>query len=175
MGPSDIDRALDAIAGGLLEAADGRPLALVGIRTGGVPLAERLARRIADRTGEAPPVGVLDITLYRDDVFGGLEQPEVGPTDIAFPIGERVLGLVDDVLYTGRTVRAALDELMDFGRPTRVLLAVLVDRGGRELPIQPDLVGATARAAAGESVEVRLKETHGEDAVVVMGGDGEGG
>ena len=169
MGPADIDRALDAIAEGLVTEAGGRPLALVGVRTGGVPLAERLATRVAGRTGTRPPLGVLDITLYRDDVFRGLEQPEVGPTDIAFPVGNRVLCLVDDVLYTGRTVRAALDELMDFGRPRRVLLAVLVDRGGRELPIQADLVGAVLEVAPDESVQVRLKETHGTDEVMVLG------
>lgn len=169
MGPAQIDRALAAIADRLVSLAGDRPLALVGVRTGGVPLAERLARLVADRTGTAPPLGVLDITLYRDDVFRGLEQPEVGPTDITFPVGDRILCLVDDVLYTGRTVRAALDELMDFGRPRRVLLAVLVDRGGRELPIQADLVGEVLDVAADESVQVRLKETHGKDEVMILG------
>ncbi len=149
--------------------SDPTSLVLVGIRTGGVPLAERLAGRLGQELGITPPLGLLDITLYRDDVFRGLEQPHVGPTEIGFRLGDKLVVLVDDVLYTGRTVRAAIDALMDFGRPRRILLAVLVDRGGRELPIAADVVGAKVEAAADETVEVRLVETAGEEAVLVMG------
>jgi pyrimidine operon attenuation protein / uracil phosphoribosyltransferase len=165
-----IERRLDEMAEAIVSACpEPSALALVGVRTGGVPLAERLARRIEAATGVAPPLGRLDITLYRDDVFRGLEQPEVGPTEIDFRLGDRFVVLVDDVLYTGRTVRAAIDALMDFGRPRRILLAVLVDRGGRELPIAADVVGEGVEAGADETVEVRLGKSRDEDAVVVMG------
>lgn len=175
LGPGDIGDALDEMAAALLEASgDAKDLVLVGVRTGGVPLAERLRARLEARTGVVPPLGILDITLYRDDVFQGLEQPQVGPTDIRFPLGDKRVVLVDDVLYTGRTVRAALDEIMDFGRPRRILLAVLVDRGGRELPIQADIVGRTLEVGDDETVEVRLTELHDEDAVLVLKRKGDG-
>ncbi len=132
-----------------------RALCLVGIRRGGVPLAERLAARVHAATGVAPLLGSLDITLYRDDL-GAHPVPKVGPTRIDFPITDRIVILVDDVLYTGRTVRAALDELADFGRPRRVYLAVLVARPGRELPIQADFIGQEVDADPSERVEVRL-------------------
>ncbi len=136
------------------------PLVLVGIRTAGVPLAERLKKMIAE-TGElpAPELGAIDITLYRDDVFEGLPKPEVGSTELpGHSIAGRAVVLVDDVLYTGRTIRAALDALMDYGRPRAVELAVLVDRGHRELPIQPDYVGLTVQTTRSESVKVTLAE-----------------
>jgi pyrimidine operon attenuation protein/uracil phosphoribosyltransferase len=135
-------------------------LVLVGVRTSGVPLAERLQALLADQGGgDQVPLGAVDITLYRDDVFYGLPRPEVGPTELHEPIEDRVVVLVDDVLYTGRTVRAALDELMEFGRPRAVELAVLVDRGHRELPIQPDFVGVRVETSRDESVRVMLRET----------------
>ncbi len=130
-------------------------------------LAERLRRELAG-AGRAVPIGTLDIALYRDDLSEHASAPVVGPTDIRFPVTGKTIVLVDDVLYTGRTVRAALDELVDFGRPRRVLLAVLVDRGGRELPIAADVVGAQLTVPDAEQVEVRLVEGGAaEDAVVV--------
>jgi len=144
-------------------------LAVVGVRRGGVHLAERIRLEIGQATGAPPPAGTLDIALYRDDLAERGVAPVVGPTDIRFPVQGRTIVLVDDVLYTGRTVRAALDELVDFGRPRRVWLAVLADRGGRELPIAADFVGARVAAAEGEDVQVRLSESGtGEDAVLAM-------
>ncbi|RMG15372.1 MAG: bifunctional pyr operon transcriptional regulator/uracil phosphoribosyltransferase PyrR [Deltaproteobacteria bacterium] len=170
LGPKEIDAALGRMAAALARRIDApERLALVGIRTGGVPLAERLARRLAESTGHEVALGTVDITLYRDDVFRGLPTPIVGPTEIDFAVGDREIVLVDDVLYTGRTVRAAIDAVMDLGRPRRILLAVLVDRGGRELPICPDVTGVDLTVAADESVQVLLQETTGEDAVVVRG------
>ena len=146
-------------------------VALVGIRTGGLVLAERLADLICDIEGARPALGAIDITLYRDDVFDGLPRPEVGPTELPFAIsGVRVV-LVDDVLFTGRTVRAALDALMDFGRPAMVQLAALVDRGLRELPIRPDYVGLKLETTRDESVRVELRESFGADRVVVRARD----
>jgi pyrimidine operon attenuation protein/uracil phosphoribosyltransferase len=142
-------------------------LALVGIRTGGLHVAERLAALIAQAEGTRPPLGAIDITLYRDDVFRGLPRPEVGPTELPFALGGVTVVLVDDVLYTGRTVRAALDALMDYGRPRAVHLAVLIDRGLRELPIRADYVGLSAETAPDESVKVALRETDGVDRVFV--------
>jgi pyrimidine operon attenuation protein/uracil phosphoribosyltransferase len=158
-------------AGTIAAAASGGPgpLVLVGIRTAGVPLAERLAQFIAE-TGEAerPELGAIDITLYRDDVFNGLPKPEVGSTELpGHSIAGRTVVLVDDVLYTGRTIRAALDALMDYGRPKKVQLAVLVDRGHRELPIQPDYVGSTVQTGPNESVKVTLKELGQTDRVAL--------
>ena len=149
-------------------AAEG--LAIVGIRRGGVHLAARLRRALAARFGQEPPTGTLDIALYRDDLAARGAAPVVGPTDIRFPVQGRTVVLVDDVLYTGRTVRAALDELVDFGRPKRVGLAVLVDRGGHELPIAADFVGARLEVPGGQDVQVRLREDgKGEDVVLVTG------
>jgi pyrimidine operon attenuation protein/uracil phosphoribosyltransferase len=154
-----INRALRRIAHEIVERnAHASELILVGIHTAGVPLAERLARLIGE-TGEraAPPVGKIDITLYRDDVFEGLPKPEVGATELPnHSIAGKTVVLVDDVLYTGRTIRAALDALMDYGRPRAVQLATLVDRGHRELPIQPDYVGLTVQTTRAESVKVIL-------------------
>ena len=140
-----------------LERSRGGQLAVVGIRRGGVHLAERLRRELSAAGGEVP-IGTLDIALYRDDLSERAPAPLVGPTVIDFSVTGKTIVLVDDVLYTGRTVRAALDELVDFGRPRRVLLAVLVDRGGRELPIAADIVGARLEVPEAEQVEVRLTE-----------------
>jgi len=150
-------------------AATASPLLLVGIRTAGVPLAERLKKFIAEAGDvSAPELGAIDITLYRDDVFEGLPKPEVGSTELpGHSIAGRTIVLVDDVLYTGRTIRAALDALMDYGRPRAVQLAVLVDRGHRELPIQPDYVGITVQTSRAESVKVTLAELGQTDRVVL--------
>ena len=148
---------------------DARSLALVGIRTGGAHIAERLAREIAKLRGDVPPVGILDITLYRDDVLlAGNPVPQLRGTEIDFAVDGRAVVLVDDVLFTGRTVRAALDALLDLGRPANVRLAVLVDRGLRELPVAADFVGRAIETTRHEHVEVRLVEEGAiEDAVVV--------
>jgi pyrimidine operon attenuation protein/uracil phosphoribosyltransferase len=171
MNAEAIDRAVKRMARELVERAraQGGDLAVVGIRRGGVHLAERLRREIAAVTGREPPVGTLDIALYRDDLSERAPAPVVGPTEIPFPVTGKTIALVDDVLYTGRTVRAALDELVDFGRPRRVLLAVLVDRGGRELPIAADVVGLSMAVPEAEQVEVRLAESGApRDEVVVQ-------
>jgi pyrimidine operon attenuation protein/uracil phosphoribosyltransferase len=167
MNADAIQRAVRRMAREIAERAGPGELAIVGIRRGGVHLAERLRRELA-ASGKEPPLGTLDIALYRDDLSERAAAPVVGPTDIPFSITGKTIVLVDDVLYTGRTVRAALDELVDFGRPRRVLLAVLVDRGGRELPIAADVTGAQVAVPEAEQVEVRLTEGGAaEDAVVV--------
>jgi pyrimidine operon attenuation protein / uracil phosphoribosyltransferase len=141
---------------------------LVGVRTRGVPLAQRLAALIKEAAGQAPPVGALDITLYRDDLTTIAPNPVIQGTEIPVSIDGRTVVLLDDVLYTGRTVRAALDELIDFGRPDRIKLAVLVDRGHRELPIRADFVGKQLTTRRDEVVQVRLRETDGEDRVLLL-------
>jgi pyrimidine operon attenuation protein/uracil phosphoribosyltransferase len=144
-------------------------LALIGIRTRGVPIARRLAAVLHDIAGTTVPTGVLDITLYRDDLMRHAvgPQPVLRKTDIDFSIDDRRILLVDDVLYTGRTIRAALDALIDFGRPGAIELAVLVDRGHRELPIKADYVGKNVPTSLSESVQVRLAEVEGLDEVVI--------
>jgi len=142
--------------------------ALVGVRSRGVPLAHRLARAIAKACGATPPVGALDISLYRDDFTSIAPQPITKGTEIPFTIDGRTVILVDDVLYTGRTVRCALDELIDFGRPARIELAVLVDRGHRELPIRADYVGRTVSTTRSELVQVLLAEQDGKDGVTLL-------
>lgn len=145
-------------------------LAIVGIRERGVPLARRLARRLLEITGHEVPTGALDITLYRDDLMRHAvgPQPVVRSTDILFDIDDRLILLVDDVLYTGRTIRAALDALIDFGRPKAIQLAVLIDRGHRELPIKADYVGKNVPTSRRESVQVRLEEVDGHDDVLIQ-------
>jgi pyrimidine operon attenuation protein/uracil phosphoribosyltransferase len=142
-------------------------LVLVGIAARGDDLARRLAAEVHRIEGADLPVGVLDITFYRDDIGMRAEAPEVHETRIEFDINEKTVVLVDDVLFTGRTIRAALDALVDFGRPTAIQLAVLVDRGHRELPIRADFVGKNVPTRMDEDVRVALKEVDGEDAVVV--------
>jgi len=142
-------------------------LALVGIRTRGLPLARRLAEILEAAHalgGRRVPVGALDIALYRDDAFDGGSRVAVGASHLPFDVASRTIVLVDDVLFTGRTIRAALDALMDFGRPRRIQLAVLVDRGHRELPIQPDYVGQVIATESGQSVKVHLPEVDGGEA-----------
>jgi pyrimidine operon attenuation protein/uracil phosphoribosyltransferase len=169
-------RTLTRIAHEIVERNRGvESLALVGVRTRGVPIAARLAARLREISGRDVPVGALDITLYRDDLMLNAvgPQPLVRSTDIPFSIDDRIIVLVDDVLYTGRTVRAALDELIDFGRPRAIQLVVIVDRGHRELPIKADYVGKNLPTSRGESVSVRLLETDGCDQVVIERTDGE--
>ena len=146
-------------------------LALVGIRSRGEHLARRLAEQLQQIAGRALPTGALDITLYRDDLMRHAvgPQPLVRSTEIPFSIDDRIILLVDDVLYTGRTVRAALDALIDFGRPQAIQLVVLVDRGHRELPIKADYVGKNVPTSRRESVQVRLEEVDGDDEVVING------
>jgi len=162
----ELERALIRIAHEIVESAKGAEgLALVGIHTRGVPIAERLADRIASFEGVRPPVGKLDITLYRDDLTEIALQPVVRRTEVDFDIAGMRLVLCDDVLYTGRTARAALDALVDMGRPAVIQYAVLVDRGHRELPIRADFVGKNVPTRRDEVVKVRLVETDGEDVV----------
>ncbi|MDH4228801.1 MAG: bifunctional pyr operon transcriptional regulator/uracil phosphoribosyltransferase PyrR [Nitrospirota bacterium] len=161
---SDARRAIRRLAHEVLEARKGAGnLVLVGIRTGGEPLAHQLADAIRQIEDVEPPLGLLDITLYRDDLGARGGQPVVRETRIPFDITGRDVLLVDDVLFTGRTIRAALNALMDFGRPARVQLAVLVDRGHRELPIRPDFVGKNIPTGPGDRVEVRF----GDDRQVI--------
>ncbi len=169
MDAARMGRTLARIAHEIVERhADMKGVTLVGVRSRGVPLARRLARLLREATGVEPPVGALDITLYRDDFTTIAAQPVAKGTDIPFSIDGRVVVLVDDVLFTGRTVRAALDELIDFGRPARIELAVVVDRGHRELPIRADYVGKTMTTARDEVVQVLLAEEDGKDGVVLL-------
>ena len=165
-----IDRALSRIAHEILEKnKSSRGLALVGIQTRGVPLAHRIGAKIREIEKQAEvPVGVLDINLYRDDLDHIRDVPVLRKTEIPFGVEGTTIVLVDDVLFTGRTIRAALDGLIDLGRPRAIQLAVLVDRGHRELPIRPDYVGKNVPTSLRESVEVHLKETDGEDAVLIV-------
>jgi pyrimidine operon attenuation protein/uracil phosphoribosyltransferase len=164
-----IDRALTRIAHEILERTRGtESLALIGIKTRGVTLAQRIAEKIRAIERATPPVGALDITLYRDDLGMLAGQPVVKGTEIAFPLKEKIVVLVDDVLFTGRTIRAALDALIDLGRPRLIQLAVLVDRGHRELPIRPDYVGKNLPTSQRETVAVKLREQDGQDRVVIM-------
>lgn len=157
---------LERMAAAIMERAAGTdPLLLVGIQRRGVELSERLAALLAGPLGAQPGLGKLDITLYRDDLQAIGPRPVVGETRLPPSLDGRTVVIVDDVLFTGRTIRAALDELADFGRPRRILLAVLVDRGGRELPIHPDVAGLVARTGPGDHVHVRVAELDGEDAV----------
>ena len=170
-----ISRTLSRIAHEVIENnADLEQVALVGIHTRGVPLAHRLRRLIAERSGEEVALGTLDITFYRDDVQvrGGEAplhaQPVVRASTLDFPLEGRTCILVDDVLYTGRTIRAAIEALFDYGRPARVQLAVLADRGHRELPIRPDYVGKNLPTSRGERIQVQLVEVDEVDRVVLV-------
>ena len=168
MDEKSIKLALNRICHEIVERNGGTSdLAIIGIRTGGAFLAERIAATLG-KIGETKiPVGIIDITLYRDDIQDKLDQPLVQETSIPFDIGNKIIVLVDDVLYTGRTVRAALDAIIDFGRPRGIQLAVLVDRGLRELPIKADFAGRDVTTTQKERVEVHLKEMDGVDQVTI--------
>lgn len=161
-------RALVRIAHEIVERNQGiTDLCVVGVRTRGVPLAQRLSRLIGGIEGREIPCGILDITLYRDDLTTIANQPVVQKTEVPFPVAGRTVILVDDVIYTGRTARAALDALIDLGRPRAIQLAVLIDRGHRELPIRPDFVGKNVPTSIREVVAVQLAETDGVERVVI--------
>lgn len=163
-----IERALIRISHEIIEKNKGvENLALVGIKTRGVPLADRIAKYIESFEGERIPVGILDITLYRDDLTEKFEQPSLNNTCIHFDIRNKTIVLVDDVLFTGRTVRAAMDAIIHIGRPKSVQLAVLIDRGHRELPIRADYVGKNVPTSLAEVVHVKLLETDGENRVII--------
>lgn len=169
MDPGDIARALTRVAHEILERNKGvKDLALVGIRTGGVHLAHRLAKRIQDIEQAPVPIGDLDITLYRDDLSLRKEQPVLRTTSVPFDISDKIVVLVDDVLFTGRTIRAAMDGLMDLGRPAEIQLAVLVDRGHRQLPIKANYIGKNLPTSREENVQVLLEEAGEDDRVVIL-------
>jgi pyrimidine operon attenuation protein/uracil phosphoribosyltransferase len=166
---TQIKRAMIRIGHEILERNnEGKNLALIGIRARGDILADRLAGIIAESEGIELPVGYMDINFYRDDIHIKLDQPEIRQTEILFDLRDKIIILVDDVLFTGRTIRAALNQLSDFGRPRAIQLAVLVDRGHRELPIKPDYVGKNLPTNRDDEVVVKLKETDGEDSVSIL-------
>ena len=169
MDSAGMARVVSRMAHEVVEALGGTDnVALIGIRTRGVPLAQRLAAEIERSAGVRIPVGLLDITLYRDDLSTVAASPVLKRTEIAFPVEEKTIVLCDDVLFTGRTVRAAIDATLDFGRPRRVLLAVLVDRGRRELPIEAQFVGKRIDTSTTEIVSVTFRETDREDDVWLL-------
>ncbi|MEO7041641.1 MAG: bifunctional pyr operon transcriptional regulator/uracil phosphoribosyltransferase PyrR [Gemmatimonadaceae bacterium] len=164
-----VERTLRRMAGEIVESNGGTDnLIIVGIQRRGVQLADRIVALIKASDGVTVPRGALDITLYRDDLQTIGPRPVVGATDIPGAIDGSTVVIVDDVLFTGRTIRAALDELADFGRPARIELAVLIDRGGRELPIQPDVVGRKIEARSGDRVDVLVGDLDGRSAVVLV-------
>ncbi len=168
MDESMIDRALSRIAHEILERNKGLDkLYLVGIQRRGVPLAERIADKIEAIEGHRPPVGILDITFYRDDLSMLAEHPVVNGTDMPFSVNDVKIVLVDDVLYTGRTCRAAIEAIFDLGRPQMIQLAIMIDRGHRELPIRADYIGKNVPTSRSEIVHVRIKEQDGLDHVVL--------
>src|SRR5713101_6190311 len=169
MSASEIDRTLVRLAHEILEkSADLDKLAFIGIRRRGVPLAQRLARKIESLEKRPVPVGILDINLYRDDLTTVDIKPVVNATEIPFSVQGKDIILMDDVLYTGRTVRAALDALFDHGRPARVQLLVLIDRGHRELPIEARFVGRSVQTTDDEIIEVKLQEVDGQEQVLLV-------
>ena len=168
MSPDDVRRAIVRVAHEIVEQNRGcQDLMLVGMRTRGVPLAQRIAAAIREFEGEEVPVGALDIGLYRDDLPARGTRVEIKPSELPEDIADKRVVLVDDVLYTGRSIRAALDALVDYGRPQRIQLAVLVDRGHRELPIRADFVGKNIPTPHDAEVVVQLEETDGVDQVLV--------
>ena len=163
-----VERSIARIAHEILEKNQGATnLCLIGIRTRGIFLAKRIQDKIRNIEGRELPVGVLDITMYRDDIKKLKAQLEVKKTDIPFNVNDMIIVVIDDVLYTGRTTRAAIDAIMDLGRPDKIQLAVLVDRGARELPIHPDYTGIFHTAANDEEISVKLKEIDGKDEVLL--------
>lgn len=168
MDADGIERSLTRIACEILEENKGiEDLVVVGIQTGGVFLAKRICEKIARSEETELPLGILDITLYRDDILTTNTKRKLGVTDISFSLDNKKVVLVDDVLFTGRTIRAAMDALMDFGRPKLIQLAVLIDRGHRELPIRADFVGRNLPSSLWEDVTVHLTETSGIDEVII--------
>lgn len=171
MDAKQISHALTRIAHEILESIEGSDkLAIIGIRSNGDILADRLAEMIRKIDGRKIDVGYMDITLYRDDLLTNPEHPEIKATEILFPVDHKVIVLVDDVLFTGRTIRAALNQIPDYGRPEVVRLAILVDRGGRELPIRADFVGKNIPSSRHDDVVVNLKERAGNDSVQLRRG-----
>ena len=169
MSATEIDRTLQRLAHEIIERNGGTAsLALIGIRRRGVPLSERIARIIQTVSGATVPVGTLDITLYRDDLSLVAPQPVVQASEIPFGVDDRVVILVDDVLYTGRTVRAAMNGLFDLGRPKRIQLCVLIDRGHRELPVEANYVGRHVQTTDTEIIEVRLNEIDQQERVMLV-------
>lgn len=164
-----IERIITRIAHEILEKNKGsKNLVLIGMRTRGEFIARRLQKKIKEIEGVELPLGVLDVTLYRDDFRTRLKQPQVSVSDITFDINEKDVILVDDVLYTGRTVRSALNALMDFGRPGTIQLCILVDRGHRELPIRADFVGKNIPTSLNEEIKLKVEEYDGEDAIYLV-------
>ena len=168
MKPEEVTATLDRLADEILKANDGRPVVLIGIQRRGVPLAQRIAHAMRGIDGVQVPVGTLDITLYRDDLSKVAAQPIVHSSEIPFPVDDKDLILVDDVLYTGRTVRAGMNGLFDLGRPMRVRLCVLIDRGHRELPIEASFVGRRVETSGDQIIEVRLNEVDKQERVMLM-------
>src|SRR5262245_25331485 len=168
MDAKDVRHTLDLLAAESISRNSGREVALRGIQRRGVPMARRMATHITDKTKRHPPIGILDINLYRDDLTRVALQPIVHRTEVPPNIDDKDVILVDDVLYTGRTIAAALRALIDFGRMRSIQLAVLIDRGHRELPIEANFTGKKIRTADNEVVEVKLTEIDGEDAIYVM-------
>jgi pyrimidine operon attenuation protein/uracil phosphoribosyltransferase len=169
MSSSEIDRTLVRLAHEILEKSEDLDrLAFIGIRRRGTPIAQRLAAKIKALEGLAIPVGILDISLYRDDLSVIATQPVVNATEISFPVADKDIILIDDVLYTGRTIRAAMDALFDHGRPARVQLLVLIDRGHRELPIEAKFVGRYIQTADNEMIEVKFNEIDQAEKVVLV-------
>ncbi len=174
MDERSMSQALKRIAHEIIERNRGtEKVVLIGIRKRGAPLAERLKAYLGEIEKMDIPLGILDITLYRDDLSRRQDQPEVHTTDVPFDLTDKHVVLVDDVLFTGRTVRAAMDALIDFGRPASIQLAVLVDRGHRELPIRADYVGKNVPSSRSELVEVKVKEIDGDDRVDILEKAGE--
>jgi pyrimidine operon attenuation protein/uracil phosphoribosyltransferase len=164
-----MERIIERIAHEILEKNKGlRDLVLIGIRSRGVPLAERIATKIKKVEREEVPTGILDITLYRDDLSTVSQQPIVHKTEIPFNVTGKNIVLIDDVLFTGRTVRSALDALMDLGRPKKIQLMVMIDRGHRELPIRADFIGKNLPTSSNEVVSVNLQEFDGKDSVLLL-------
>jgi pyrimidine operon attenuation protein/uracil phosphoribosyltransferase len=168
MSASEMDRVMVRLAYQIVEENGTDGLGLIGVRRRGVPLAERLSKSIGHIEGIQVPVGTLDITFYRDDLSTVGPKPVVHESEIGFPIQDKNIVLVDDVLFTGRTIRAALDALFSQGRPRRVQLCVLIDRGHRELPIEAAFVGRTVQTTMNEVIEVKLKEIDGTEKVLLM-------
>lgn len=168
MDAKQISHAISRIAHEILESLeDDAKLVVIGIRSNGDHLADRLAKEIRKIDGRKPDVGYMDITLYRDDLLTNPEHPEIKATEILFPVDDKIIVLVDDVLFTGRTIRAALNQIPDYGRPRAVRLAVLIDRGGRELPIRADFVGKNIPSGPTDDVKVSLVERGGSDQVLL--------